>query len=171
MIETGPGRFFFRVFLYGVTMNLSIGDLAPDFTLLNHQGEEVKLSQFRGKSVILYFYPKDDTPGCTKEACSFSESLSDISNLNAVVLGVSKDSVMSHNKFIDKYSLSFPLLSDPDGVVCEAYGVWGEKSMYGRTYFGIHRVTYLIDEKGIIKKIWPKVKVTGHTKEVMEALS
>lgn len=151
-------------------MILNENDKAPEFSLLNQHGDLVSLADFLGKKVVLYFYPKDDTPGCTTEACNFNESLKVFENLNAVVIGISRDTVLSHNKFVGKYSLGFFLLSDEDGSICEAYGVWGEKSMYGKTYFGIKRTTFLIDETGVIKKIWPNVKVSGHREEVIESL-
>jgi peroxiredoxin Q/BCP len=147
-----------------------IGSPAPDFTLPGTGGEEISLSSFKGKKVILYFYPKDDTPGCTKESCSFRDNLSALNDLNADVIGISKDSVASHEKFRDKYSLTFPLASDSESNVCERYGVWTKKSMYGKTYMGIERSTFLIDEEGRVEKIWCKVKVEGHTEEVMSAL-
>jgi peroxiredoxin Q/BCP len=127
----------------------------------------VSLSDFSGQPLVLYFYPKDDTPGCTKQACSFSEGLAQFNNVNCAVLGVSKDAVQKHEKFKTKYNLQFPLASDAEGDVCERYGVWVEKSMYGRKYMGIERTTFLIDGEGIIQHIWHKVKVPGHIDEVM----
>lgn len=149
---------------------LAEGTPAPDFGAESTNGQKVKLSDFKGKQVVLYFYPKDDTPGCTKEACGFRDSIGDIQAKGAVVLGVSRDSVAAHNKFKQKFSLNFDLISDADGSITENYKVWGEKSMYGRKYFGINRVTYLIDEKGNIKKVFPKVNPTVHAGEVIEAL-
>jgi peroxiredoxin Q/BCP len=149
---------------------LETGDAAPDFTLPSSGGGTVRLSDLRGQKVVLYFYPKDDTSGCTKEACSFSENISAFNRIKAKVIGLSRDSVASHDKFIQKYGLKFPLVSDEDGKVCEAYGVWVEKSMYGRKYMGIERTTFLIGEDGIILRIWNKVKVGGHTEDVMEAI-
>lgn len=146
------------------------GDMAPDFTLPASGGVTLTLSQLRGQPVVLYFYPKDDTPGCTKEACSFSENLSAFNRVKAKIVGVSKDSVKSHDKFITKYGLNFPLVSDENGEVCDAYGTWIEKSMYGRKYMGIDRATFLIDAQGRIAKIWRGVKVPGHTEEVITAL-
>ncbi len=148
---------------------VTIGERAPEFTLPADDGRKLSLSDFRGKKVVLYFYPKDDTPGCTKEACSFRDNLARVSSKGAAVLGVSRDNTTSHVKFKDKYHLNFPLLSD-DGRVTEAYGVWKKKNLYGREYFGIERTTFLIDETGKIAKIWPKVKVEGHTDEVLAAL-
>ena len=150
-------------------MSLKTGDAAPDFTLPTDGGGTVTLSKLRGRKVILYFYPKDDTSGCTKEACGFRDALPDFSKATATVIGVSRDSVASHDKFKKKYELPFTLAADEDGKVCEAYGVWVEKSMYGRKYMGIERTTLLIDEKGIIRGLWPKVKVTGHVEEVLAA--
>ncbi len=147
-----------------------VGEKAPDFTLPADDGRPVSLNGFRGKKVVLYFYPKDDTPGCTKEACSFRDNLARVTTKGAVVLGVSRDDAKSHLKFKDKYDLNFPLLSDVDGKVTTAYGVWKKKNMYGREYFGIERTTFLIDEGGTIARIWPKVKVEGHTDEVLAAL-
>ncbi len=147
-----------------------VGERAPEFTLQTAGGNQVRLSDFKGKRVVLYFYPKDDTSGCTKEACSFQENLSSIKRRGAVLLGVSADSVESHVKFAGKYDLSFPLLSDPTKEVCKAYGVWKEKSLYGRKYMGIERTTFVIDEKGLILRVFPKVKVEGHAKEVLSAL-
>jgi len=150
-------------------MTLKVGDTAPDFTLPTDGGGSVTLSRFRGKKVVLYFYPKDDTTGCTKQACGFRDSDSDFANFGAVIIGVSKDSVDSHDKFKKKYSLPFILASDEKSDVCERYGVWVQKSMYGRKYMGIERTTFLIDEKGVIRHIWPKVSITGHIEDVLTA--
>ncbi len=150
-------------------MSLEIGDKAPDFTLPADGGGKVSLKDLKGKTVILYFYPKDDTSGCTAEACAFRDQLPDFSKTKATVLGVSRDSVASHDKFKNKYGLTFPLLSDEAGKVTEAYGTWVEKSMYGRKYMGIDRSTFLIDPKGVIRGIWRKVKVPGHAEEVLKA--
>ncbi len=145
------------------------GQKAPDFSLPASDGGTVSLSQFRGKkNVVLYFYPKDDTPGCTTEACSFRDHLADFDSVDAVVLGVSRDDVDSHRKFSQKYSLPFPLLADTDGTVTEAYGVWQEKNMYGKKTWGIVRSTFIIDRDGVVRKVFPKVKVDGHTDEVLE---
>src|SRR5687767_13306544 len=152
-------------------MSLEIGDKAPDFAMPTDGGGKISLKSLKGKPVVLYFYPKDDTSGCTAEACAFRDTLPDFSKLDATVIGVSRDSVESHQKFKEKYQLSFPLASDTDGSVTEAYGVWGEKSMYGRKYMGIERATFLIDKNGIIRDIWRKVKVPGHAAEVLAALS
>lgn len=149
---------------------LCTGDRAPAFKLPTADGTMVSLSDFRGKKVVLYFYPKDDTSGCTKEACSFQEHRPQISKKGAVVLGVSADSSPSHAKFAEKYGLTFPLLSDESKGMLKDYGVWKEKSMYGRKYMGIERTTFLIDEKGNIAKVFEKVKVDGHTQEVLDAL-
>ena len=146
---------------------LAIGSAAPDFTLPNQNDENISLSQFRGKWVILYFYPKDMTPGCIKEACSFQEGLPDFSKIDAVILGVSKDSIVRHKKFADKYELNFSLLSDENGSVCENYESWQKKKLYGREYMGIVRSTYIIDPEGKIAKVYPKVKVKEHADEVL----
>jgi peroxiredoxin Q/BCP len=149
---------------------LEIGSKAPAFTLANAQGQKVKLSDFKGSPVILYFYPKDDTPGCTKEACAFRDRSAELKKLGAVVLGVSADSSASHQKFQDKYSLNFPLLSDESHEVSEKYGAWREKNMYGKKSMGIQRSTYLIDAQGKIAHVWKKVSVDGHDTQVLEAL-
>lgn len=145
-------------------------ELAPDFTLLSDEGEEVTLSSFRGKKVVLYFYPKDDTPGCTKEACSFRDDYSLFTLKGAAVLGVSPDNAASHQKFRAKYSLPFYLLSDPDHAVAALYGAWGEKKLYGRSYEGILRSTFVIDEEGRVAKVFPDVKPEGHAQEVLAFL-
>jgi peroxiredoxin Q/BCP len=146
------------------------GATAPDFTLKSDSGQDVRLSELRGKPVVLYFYPKDDTPGCTKEACAFRDRSSDLQAAGAVVLGVSPDDVASHGKFRDKYSLNFPLLADTDHQVAESYGAWREKNMYGKTSMGIQRSTFLIDRDGKVRKAWKKVNVDGHDEQVLEAL-
>lgn len=146
------------------------GKKAPDFKLKNQNGETITLKDFRGKNVVLYFYPKDNTSGCTKEACNFRDEFPKFKNVDAVILGVSPDSAASHKKFAEKYDLPFNLLSDEEKVVLGEYGVWQEKSMYGKKYMGVVRTTVVIDENGKIKKIFPKVKVEGHNKEVLEAL-
>jgi peroxiredoxin Q/BCP len=148
--------------------NLNVGDLAPEFSLPADNNKTISLSDYTGKKLILYFYPKDDTPGCTKEACEFQDSLSILSNKKVEVLGVSKDSVAKHNKFKEKYNLEFPLIADEETELCQKYGVWKEKSMYGKKYMGIERSTFLIDEKGIIRQIWTKVKVKGHVEDVLQ---
>ena len=147
------------------------GTVAPDFTLETDQGESVTLSKLRGKNVILYFYPKDDTPGCTIQACDFRDAMPRFEGVKAVILGVSPDSVKSHAKFRAKFDLNFPLLADEEHLVSEAYGVWKEKKMYGRTYMGIERSTFLIDEEGVISKVWRKVKPKGHTEMLSEFLT
>ena len=149
---------------------LKVGQKAPDFTVLNDAGQKVKLSDFKGKKVVLYFYPKDDTPGCTTEACAFRDGFEEIKKHGAVVLGVSVDSVESHQKFKNKFDLNFPLLADTDKKIVEAYGTWKEKSMYGKKYMGIERTTFIIDSQGKISHIFPKVKVNEHYDEVIEAL-
>ena len=149
---------------------LRAGDKAPDFAGTNDQGEKVALRDFRGKKVVLYFYPRDNTPGCTREACDFRESMSRLTEKGAVVLGVSPDSVSSHRKFKARFSLPFSLLSDPDHRIAEAYGAWQEKSMYGRKYMGIVRSTFVIDESGAIAEVCGKVRVKGHVDAVVESL-
>lgn len=149
---------------------LEVGVPAPDFVLSASNGEQLSLKGLRGKWVVLYFYPKDNTPGCTKEACAFRDNKPKFSKKNAVVLGVSKDSLSSHEKFIDKFGLNFLLLADTRGDLCEQYGVFKEKSMFGKTFLGIVRSTFLIDPEGKITKIWRNVKVDGHEKEVLDAI-
>ncbi len=149
---------------------MTAGEKAPDFTLPDQNGNPVTLSSFRGKKVILYFYPKDNTSGCTKEACDFRDHFPDFSSADAVILGVSKDGQKSHANFAAKYQLPFTLLSDESTEVMQQYGVWQEKSMYGRKYMGTVRTTFLIDEQGVIQKVWPKVRVTGHAEQVLAAL-
>jgi peroxiredoxin Q/BCP len=153
------------------TGELKVGQKAPDFTVLNDDGEKVKLSSLKGKKVVLYFYPKDDTPGCTKEACAFRDGVDEIKKQGAVVIGVSNDSVESHQRFKRKFDLNFPLLADTDKKMVEAYGTWKEKSMYGKKYMGIERTTFVIDENGKISHIFPKVKVDEHYDEVLKALA
>ena len=150
-------------------MSLEIGDKAPDFTLPIDGGGKISLKELKGKTVVLYFYPKDDTSGCTAEACAFRDQLPDFSEVKAAIVGVSRDSVASHDKFKTKYDLTFPLASDAEGKVSDAYGTWAEKSMYGRKYMGMERSTFLIDEKGVIRGIWRKVKVPGHAEAVLKA--
>jgi peroxiredoxin Q/BCP len=150
---------------------LKEGDTAPAFTLPASDGTEVSLKDFAGKkTVILYFYPKDDTPGCTKEACSFRDGIQPLEKEGAVVLGVNRDSVESHQKFIDKFSLPFLLLSDEDSKVCKSYGVYKLKNLYGRTSWGIQRTTFVIDKKGKIAKIYPQVSVETHAQDILEFL-
>jgi peroxiredoxin Q/BCP len=146
------------------------GTPAPDFTLPSDQGDSVSLKSLRGSPVVLYFYPKDDTSGCTTEACEFRDAWSDVKASGATLFGVSPDGVKSHRKFRDKFNLPFPLLADEDHTVAEAYGVWGEKSMYGRKYMGILRTTFIIDAKGRIARVFEKVKPAGHADEVLSAL-
>lgn len=148
---------------------LNEGDNAPDFTAKNQNGEKVKLSSLKGSRVVLYFYPKDDTPGCTKQACSLRDSFDAFTKKDIKVLGVSIDDEKSHQKFIGKYDLPFDLIADTDKSIVEKYGVWGEKSMYGKKYMGTLRKTFLIDEKGKIVKIFEKVKVSEHAEEVLAA--
>jgi peroxiredoxin Q/BCP len=149
---------------------LTPGQKAPSFSLASDSGETISLAGLKGKKVVLYFYPKDDTSGCTVEACEFRDSWPAVRKAGAVVLGVSPDDVGSHVKFKKKFALPFPLLADPDHAIAERYGVWGEKSMYGRKYLGIHRTTFIIDEEGRIVKVFERVKPKGHAAEVLEAL-
>ena len=150
-------------------MALKEGDKAPDFKAVSNEGKEVSLKDYKGKNkVVLYFYPKDDTPGCTVEACSFRDNIKKIEKADTVVLGVSPDDTKSHNKFIDKFKLPFILLSDPDKAICNAYGVWVKKSMYGKEYMGVARTTFIIGKDGKIEKIYEKVKPDGHAEEVLE---
>jgi len=148
-----------------------VGELAPDFELPSYTGQPVRLSDFRGKKVVLYFYPKDMTTGCTAEACSFRDHYPQYEEQGAVILGVSPDSPSSHVKFKSKHNLPFLLLSDEDHAVCERYGVWGEKKMYGKAYFGVLRTTFVIDEKGRIARVFAKVKPADHGKEVLDGLA
>lgn len=148
---------------------LSVGDIAPDFTLPADGSAEISLSSYRGKNVVLYFYPKDDTSGCTKEAIEFNGLKADFDKANTVIIGLSPDSAKSHDKFKAKYGLGFALAADESKSALEAYGVWVEKSMYGRKYMGVERTTVLIGVDGTIKAIWPKVKVDGHAAEVLKA--
>jgi peroxiredoxin Q/BCP len=147
-----------------------IGKPAPAFEMKTDGGGDISLAALKGRKVVLYFYPKDDTPGCTKEACGFRDALPDFSAVDAEIVGVSRDTVAKHDKFKAKYALPFTLASDEDGSVCEAYGTWVEKSMYGRKYMGIDRATFLIDEQGILRAEWRKVKVKGHVEAVLEAV-
>ena len=146
------------------------GKQAPDFVLASSEGGEVSLKGLRGKTVVVYFYPKDDTPGCTRQACAFRDSQAALKKKGVVVLGVSGDSIASHEKFKTKYKLNFPLLSDPDKAVAKKYGAWGEKVLYGRKSVGMIRSTFVIDGKGIVRKVFPKVRVDGHAAKVLEAV-
>jgi len=153
-----------------LNLKLKEGDVAPDFSVATNGGGKISLADYKGKNVILYFYPKDDTPGCTKEACGFRDGFSQFKKRGAIILGVSPDSVKSHDKFVEEFKLPFLLLADEDKKIVEAYGVWGEKTFMGRKYMGTHRVTFLIGEDGRIKKIWPQVKPDEHPAEVLAAL-
>jgi peroxiredoxin Q/BCP len=149
---------------------LETGHPAPDFTLSDQDGRPVTLASLRGSKVVLYFYPKDDTPGCTKEACAFRDVRAAYEKAGAKVLGISPDTVASHRKFADKYDLPFTLLADPDRTVCQAYGVWKEKNLYGKKSMGVERTTVLIDESGKVRRVFPRVRVDGHSEKVLEAL-
>lgn len=151
-------------------MAIEVGKKAPAFTLESSEGGKVKLSELAGKVVVLYFYPRDNTPGCTVEANEFQAAMPRLKKLGATVLGVSKDSIASHCKFADKHKLRFPLLSDPDGKVLEKYGAWGEKNLYGKKTLGIIRTTVVIGPDGKVRKVWPKVKVKGHVDDVIDSL-
>ena len=151
-------------------MTLKEGDIAPGFSLPASNGETISLKDYIGKKVVIYFYPKDDTPGCTIEACNFRDDYSEITGAGAVILGVSKDDIKSHNKFINKFDLPFLLLSDESTEMISAYGAWVKKKMYGKEYYGVFRKTYLIDEEGKIQRIWPKVDVKTHSKDIIELI-
>lgn len=150
--------------------DLKIGDTAPDFTLPTDGNAEIKLSELKGKNIVLYFYPKDNTPGCTTESCEFRDALPDFTNLDAQIIGISKCSVTKHDKFKAKYGFNFPLASDENNTTCEDYGVWKEKNMYGKKFMGIERSTFLIDKQGKITALWRKVKVKGHVEDVRKTL-
>jgi peroxiredoxin Q/BCP len=147
------------------------GDKAPDFTAIDQDGNTHSLEDYKGKFVVLYFYPKDMTPGCTREACDFRDNIARVKDLGAVVLGVSPDSAEKHAKFVDKESLNFPLLADEEKKILEAYGAWGEKKMYGKTFLGVKRSTFLIGPDGTIAKAWPNVKVKGHVDKVLDTIA
>jgi peroxiredoxin Q/BCP len=153
-----------------IELKLQEGDVAPAFTVATNGGGRISLADFKGKNVVLYFYPRDDTPGCTKEACAFRDHFAGFRKKGAVVLGVSIDPVKSHDKFVEKFKLPFTLLADEDKKIVQAYGVWGEKSFMGRKYMGVARVTFLIGPDGRIKKIWPTVKPEEHAEEVLAEL-
>ena len=149
---------------------INVGDKAPGFTLQDQDGVTRSLEDYRGRWLVVYFYPKDDTPGCTKEACGFRDANAELAALDAAVVGVSADDESAHAKFAAKYELNFPLLVDPDKSMLEAYGAWSEKQMYGKSYMGVARVTYVIDPEGTVARVWPKVKAEGHADEVRAAL-
>ena len=149
---------------------LEVGTKAPDFTLKNQEGQEISLSQFAGKRVVLYFYPRDNTPGCTRQACGFAQNYEGFAQRDVVVIGISKDSVASHLKFAQKYELPFVLLSDPDLEAIQAYGVWQEKKLYGKVSMGVVRTTYIIDPQGVIEKVMPKVKPDTNAAEILAYL-
>ena len=150
-------------------INLNVGDKAPDFVALNEFGQSISLSNFLGKKVILYFYPKDMTPGCTAESCNLGENYSLLQENGFIVLGVSPDSSKSHQKFIDKYNLPFSLIADEDKAIIKAFGVWGPKKFMGKEYDGVHRTTFIIDEDGVIEKVFSKVKTKDHTNQILES--
>tara|TARA_R110002126_G_scaffold105484_20_gene239826 strand:+ start:2266 stop:2727 length:462 start_codon:yes stop_codon:yes gene_type:complete len=149
---------------------VDVGEKAPEFSMATDGGGTVSLTSLKGRKVVLYFYPKDDTPGCTKEACAFRDAMPDFSGIDAEIIGVSKDPVAKHDKFKAKYDLPFTLASDEESDVCEKFGVWVEKNMYGRKYMGIERATFLIDGEGVVRNVWRKVKVPGHAEAVLEAV-
>jgi len=149
---------------------IEAGTPAPDFTLTDQNGKKVTLSELKGSPVVLYFYPKDDTPGCTKEACGFRDATADYKRAGAIILGVSPDSTESHARFAKKFELPFALLADTDHKICEAYGVWKEKSLYGKKFLGVERTTVVINAKGIVQRVFPRVKVDGHPAAVLETL-
>lgn len=151
-------------------MNVNEGDKAPDFEMPTDGGGTISLKQLEGQPIVLYFYPKDSTPGCTKEACAFRDLIPDFGKVGGAIVGVSKDSVKRHDNFKAKHELPFTLASDEDGDVCERYGVWVEKSMYGRKFMGIERATFLIDPEGVVRRVWRKVKVAGHADDVLKAV-
>jgi thioredoxin-dependent peroxiredoxin len=153
-----------------IELTLKEGDRAPEFTATGSGGGRISLADFKGQNVVLYFYPKDDTPGCTKEACSFRDGFAALREKGVVVLGVSTDSVKAHDRFVEKYKLPFTLLADEDKRIVQAYGVWGQKSMMGRKYMGTHRVTFLIGPDAKIRKIWPQVKPEDHAQEILAAI-
>tara|TARA_R110000868_G_scaffold266274_1_gene525217 strand:- start:99620 stop:100189 length:570 start_codon:yes stop_codon:yes gene_type:complete len=165
--ETGDGR---KILDKDKTMTLEVGDKAPDFELPTDGGGSVKLSDLKGKPVVIYFYPKDMTPGCTTESCEFRDAEPDFSAINAQIIGISKDSATRHDKFKAKHDLNFILASDENATTCEDYGTWVEKNMYGKKYMGIERTTLVIDGDGVIRHIWRKVKVKGHVADVLAAV-
>ena len=156
---------------YTKSMTIALGKPAPDFTLENQEGEKISLASLRGKNVVIYFYPKDSTPGCTQEACDFRDNIARLQSADTVVLGISKDSAKSHTNFRTKYELPFDLLVDEGAKVCDLYGCWKEKSIYGKTFLGVERSTFLIDKEGILRKEWRKVSVKGHVDSVLEAIA
>lgn len=152
-------------------MTLQIGDKAPEFNLVSDENKSVTLKELLGKKIVLYFYPKDNTPGCTKEACDFRDHINHLNQKETAVIGISKDNPTRHQKFKKQYSLPFTLLADETGNVCEAYGIINKKSLFGRSFLGIQRSTFLIDQDGVIRAIWRKVKVNGHTQQVLDELN
>lgn len=170
VITLNQGRYMINKKMFGVIQMLKENDTAIDFTLPDFRGNNISLSDFKGKKVVVYFYPKDNTSGCNKEACSFRDVYDDILDTGAVVIGISPDNSDSHEKFKNKFGLPFYLLSDTDHKTAEAYGAWGEKKMYGKTYMGIIRSTFIIDENGNVIKVYPKVSPEGHGEEVLKFL-
>jgi peroxiredoxin Q/BCP len=166
--DSSPGFLAFTI--AEIVAMIAEGTMAPDFTLPDQEAKEVTLSSLRGQPVVLYFYPKDDTPGCTTEACAFRDARAEYEAAGARVIGVSPDDVKSHGKFIKKHELNFTLLADVGAKVCSAYGVWKEKSMYGKTFMGVERTTFLIDRDGVVRKVFPKVKIDGHATAVLDAI-
>lgn len=152
-------------------MKLTVGETAPQFSLPSSSGQIVNLDSLKGQKVVIFFYPKDDTPGCTIEACEFRDRLDEISAKGTKILGISPDNLESHDKFINKFDLNFELLADEDNTVATSYGAWGEKNMYGKVTIGMKRMTFLIDEKGCVAKIWGKVKPEGHAQQIIDAIS
>lgn len=151
-------------------MSIHTGSIAPEFSLESSSGKTVRLSDFRGKTVVVYFYPKDDTPGCTKEACGFRDSFDSLTDAGVTILGISPDSIESHNKFIEKFDLNFQLLSDRDKSIAKSYGAWGEKNMYGKIVIGMKRMSFLINPEGAVQHIWTKVKTESHGKDVLSLI-
>jgi len=152
-------------------MKLNVGETAPDFSLPGSSGQTINLNSLKGQKVVIFFYPKDDTPGCTIEACEFRDRSNEISDKGTKILGISPDNLESHDKFINKFDLNFELLADEDNLVATSYGAWGEKNMYGKVTIGMKRMTFLVDEKGNIEKIWGKVKPEGHAQQIIDAIS
>lgn len=171
MISDILEQLYYNKIIGDIEMKYKIGDIAPNFTTISSDNTEFSLESLKGKWVVLYFYPKDNTPGCTNEACNFRDNMSRITSLGVEVIGISPDSPKSHQGFINKYNLNFKLLSDENKEICNLYGVLGEKTMFGKKVFGVVRSTFIIDDKGIIRYIFPKVKVEGHVDEVINKIN